>query len=187
MRTQTPPYWQTSRQPDRQMPTFNNNINIGITMTAAALTYMLVKSGKVRGSYLPLQFLRCTFRPRRERERDREREKERERVQWSSAAPSPGTPILRSEDEKRSLHYQLETTPPPLPSSLPAASLSLPASSRTQSLSQPREGRWSAKANLQPQPTASTVRENAMTDLVEGSTIKGLDTLFDQCCWTHFN
>lgn len=125
---------QTARQTDRQMPTFNNNINIGITITAVALTYMLVKSGEVRGSYLPLQFLCCTFRPRGERE------KERERVQRSSAAPSPGTPILRSEDEKRSLHYQLETTPPPHPSSLPATSLSLPASSRTQSLSQPREG-----------------------------------------------
>ncbi|CAM4735080.1 unnamed protein product [Leuciscus chuanchicus] len=54
----------------------------------------------------------------REREREigeRKRERERERVQWSSAAPSPGTPILRSEDEKRSLHYQLETTPPTSP------------------------------------------------------------------------
>ncbi len=139
VRTQTPQAdRQTTRWLDRQMPTFSNNINIGITMTAVALTYMLVKSGKVRGSYLPLQFLCCTFRPRGKRER--KREGERERVQRSSAAPSPGTPILRSEDEKRSLHYQLETTPPPLPSSLPAASLSLPASSRTQSLSQPREG-----------------------------------------------
>ncbi|KAA0724191.1 hypothetical protein E1301_Tti003462 [Triplophysa tibetana] len=83
------------------------------------------------------------MRGERETEGEREKKKEREgeRVQWSSAAPSLGTPILRSEDEKRSLHYHLETTPPPQPSSLPShlafplsLSLSLPpsASSLTQ-------------------------------------------------------
>ncbi|KAL1247768.1 hypothetical protein QQF64_023144 [Cirrhinus molitorella] len=96
VRTQTPHAdSQTVRQPDRQMPTLNNNINIGIRMTAAALTYMLVKSGEVRGSYLPLQFLCCTFRPRGEREIEREREKERERESECNGAAQPPVPALQ--------------------------------------------------------------------------------------------
>ncbi len=113
---------QTARQTDRQMPTFNNNINIGITMTAVALTYMLVKSEEVRGSYLPLQFLCCTFRPRGEREIERERKKERE----CNGAAQPPVPALqfyglrmKREVFITSWRPRLHLTPlpsPPLPS-----------------------------------------------------------------------
>lgn len=80
----------------------------------------------------------------------------------------PSTQTLPSEDEKRSLHYQLQNTPPPsvplpLPPSLPFPSPSpslpstLPASSTLQVLSQPSERDQTAKENLKSHSPASAV------------------------------
>lgn len=84
----------------------------------------------------------------------------RQRRLWSCADPGPSAHTLPSEDEKRRLHYQLQTTPPPLqspssqaftpslpPSLPPRFPSTLAASSTLQGLSQPREGEQTAKEN----------------------------------------
>lgn len=79
----------------------------------------------------------------------------RQRKLWSCADPGPSAHTLPSEDKKRRLHYQLQTTPPPLQSAssqalilppflLPSLPLcfpsTIPASSKLYCPSQERGG-----------------------------------------------